>query len=283
MEIKEVKALRILNPTAIDLGDYVINPYRGCGYSCLYCYARFSKTALKDSRKWGDYVDVRINAPELLYREIRKKKPEKVLLGSTTECFSPVCRRNNVMRDILDILNENGVFYSILTRSPLIGDYLEQIKKGFCNKIFFTVNNFDKKLKKVLEPRSPAFTERIESINRLKWNGIEVIPYFSPVLPGISDIPGMFSMFPRAGEIGFEGLNFKLGNINRIIMEIKELYPRISLMYEKMKKDRDIYDRVWDSVRKEVFEYSSVYGTAYDLFIHDLEGYFENKYTEKNN
>lgn len=111
---------RALNPTSIDLGEYVINPYTGCEYGCLYCYVRSNKSAVKRREPWGSYVDIRINAPELLEKELAEKRPKTVLLGSTTECFQPAEKEFQITGKILELLNKHKASYVILTRSPHI-------------------------------------------------------------------------------------------------------------------------------------------------------------------
>jgi len=278
MEIKNVHITRILNPTSIDLGEYVINPYKGCGYACLYCYVRFNKSVMKDHREWGDYVDARINAPELLEKELKKKKPERVLLGSTTECFAPYERKLKITSRILDILNENGVKYSILTRSPFVLDQIEKLKAGYCENIYFTVNSFDKKLKNELEPKSPDFLERRKAIKILHENKISVIPYFSPILPGISHIEDIFGEFKEIGRVEFEGLNFNLGNIDGIIKAVRKIYPQVAYLYEVMKKDKNVYDEEWGKIKKGVMRAAIKYKMNHDVYVHSHTGYFENKY-----
>ena len=278
MEIKEVIAERVLNPTSIDLGEYVINPYRGCAYSCLYCYAQFSKVAVKDKRGWGEYVDIRINSAELLRKELEKNRPKRVLIGSTTESFLPLSKKYSVIRDVLDILNEYGIYYSILTRSPLIIDYLEQLTAGFCENIYFTINNFNEDLKRILEPKSPRFEDRIAATIKLLDNNINVIPYFSPVLPGITETESIFESFKKVDKIDFEGLNFNLGNIDEIILKVSEVYPKVSIMYEKMKKEKTYYEEVWSRATQEIMINADRYKKDPNVFVHEYNGFFENKY-----
>jgi len=142
-EYKEVKIERVLNPTSIDLGEYVINPYMGCEYACLYCYVRSNSVVRKKNLQWGKFVNIRINTPELLEKEISEKKPGSVLLGSTTECFQPIEKKYKITGKVLEILNANKINYVILTRSPAIMDYLSLLKKGYCIKIYFTINDFN--------------------------------------------------------------------------------------------------------------------------------------------
>ena len=108
------------------------------------------------------------------------KKPKRVLLGSTTECFQPIEKEFCVSRKILEILNKNKIYFSILTRAPIIADNLGLLSKGFCENVYFTINNYDIKLKNILEPKAPAFSARKKAIDMLKKSGINVIPYFFP-------------------------------------------------------------------------------------------------------
>jgi len=278
MEIKEVQAKRILNPTSIDLGDYVINPYKGCMYACLYCYVRFNKVTMKETRPWGEYVDVRKNAPELLEKELARKKPERVLLGSTTECFGPQEKQYGVTGRILEILNRHKVYYSILTRSPHITEYLGQLNEGYCENIYFTVNNFSAALKNKLEPKSPDFNLRYKAVQTLIENGLPVIPYCSPVLPYISNIGHIFSLFPDAQSVEFEGLNFNLGNISKVIEMVSDISPDTALLYKRMRNNEKIYNDVWAAVKKEMIKEAIKYKKNHHIYIHRLNAYFENSY-----
>ncbi len=278
MIINETKITRILNPTSIDLGDYVINPYKGCSYGCLYCYVRFNKVTLKDPRNWGEYVDVRVNAPELLEKEIAKQKPKRVLLGSTTECFQPIEKEYGLTRKILQILNEKGVYFSILTRSPLITEYIDLLKGGFCESVYFTVNSYVRELKDIFEPKSPSFESRVEAVKLLLEAKLPVIPYFSPILPLVSDYTAAFEKFPGAKRIDFEGLNFNLGNINKIIDLILQFDPKLGRIYKRLCAENDFYDTYWGNVKKDIGKEAVKFKKDHNVYIHSLSGYFENSY-----
>ncbi|KJJ84121.1 radical SAM domain protein [Candidatus Omnitrophus magneticus] len=278
MEVKEVEATRILNPTSIDLGEYVINPYKGCAFACLYCYARFSKAISRDERKWGEYLDARVNAPRLLEKELKIKKPTRVLLGSTTDCFQEEELKRGLTKEILEILNSHGVYYSILTRSPFIISYLDILKKGYCETIYFTVNNYDLKLKSILEPKSPSFEAREKVVTCLLDNDIPVIPSFSPVFPFISKVSGIFEKFEKARAVNFEGLNFNLGNIAEIVTKIEPLYPKEAGIYKRMIEDKKFYDDVWYETRRVIMREGIKNKKRCDVYIHELYGYFGNKY-----
>ena len=277
-EIREIGCERALNPTGIDLGDYVINPYRGCAFGCLFCYVRFNKNTLKESRPWGSYVDVRVNMPELLEKEILHKKPGKVLLGSTTECFQPAERKYGLTQTILEILQKYKVRYTILTRSPDILDALDVLKKGGCNAIYFTVNNYSDVYKQKLEPLTPSFDKRQEAIFRLKEAGIPVIPYFCPLMPRISDYSGFMHSFVGFKRVELEALNFNLGNIQAIISAIEVIDPSLAEIYRKMMQDEHCYSEVWNTIQNDIFRFFQETRMEHHFFIHRFQAWFENRY-----
>lgn len=277
-EFKEVKIARILNPTSIDLGEYVINPFMGCEFCCLYCYVRSNRVVSKKFAPWGSYVDIRVNAPQLLEKEILKKKPGQVLLGSTTECFQPIEKKYGITARILEILNKNKIYYVILSRSPYILDYIHLLKEGFCRKIYFTVNNFPEEFKAQLEPYSPGFVLRDVAVNTLLEEGVPVVPYFSPLLPGISQYKGVFDKFPKAQSVEFEGLNFKLNNIDDIIGNIAAQDEALRIKYEQMLAGGAFYAKVWQEIKEDIGIEAKESKKSFNIHIHQFGGYFQNKY-----
>lgn len=78
-EVKEIQAKSILSKTALKDADfdYSVNPYYGCRFGCVYCYASFmSRFVGKNIADWGNFVFAKVNAPELLEKEI-KRLPDK--------------------------------------------------------------------------------------------------------------------------------------------------------------------------------------------------------------
>lgn len=269
-EFKEVKISRILNPTAIDLGEYVINPFMGCEFNCLYCYVRYNKVVSRKKEAWGTYVDIRTNAPELLEKEIAKKRPSTVLLGSTTEIFQPIEAKYKLTKRILEILNKHRIYYNILTRSPLAAEYSSILAKGFCKRIYFTINNTPAVLKAKLEPKSPPYQARYKAIRQLFKEGVPVIPSFSPLLPWVSDFKKAFWDFPEANEVGFEGLNLRLGNAEEVINAITSIYPQLKSGYKRLLVDRAFYDAFWSKVKKEIVKEAIKTKKNYDVYIHSF-------------
>jgi DNA repair photolyase len=91
MYIKEIQTKAILSKSKIF--PYVINPYIGFQHNCTYCYARFMKRFTGHREPWGQFVDVKINAIELLQNEITRKKPGRVWVSGVCDPYQPLERK----------------------------------------------------------------------------------------------------------------------------------------------------------------------------------------------
>ncbi|OOP55172.1 MAG: hypothetical protein AYP45_16350 [Candidatus Brocadia carolinensis] len=278
LEINEVTINRILNPTSIDLGEYVINPYVGCEFACTYCYVRSNKTVTRRKMPWGSYVDIKVNAPDLLEKEILEKHPGTVLLGSTTECFQPVEKEFRLTWKMLEILNRHKVSYVILTRSPCIAEYIPLLNQGFCKRIYFTVNKVCNTFKQLIEPKSPPLDSRNDAIQKLLDAGISVIPYYSPVIPWVTDIRDAFSPFAKAERIEFEYLNFNLPHARDMVRHISLAKPALRIKFTGMWYEKGSYDHIWDTLDEAIARQAREANKKYKIYRHPYGEFFQNTY-----
>ncbi len=236
--VKFIETQKVLSPTQIALADYVINPYRGCSFGCIYCYSQENKniklSGLKD-------VGVKINAAAILEKELNYKTPKRVLLGSTTECFQNLELKYRVSGRILEVLNSRKIPYTILTKSALIRDYLGFISENKKNKIYFTLNFACDKIIKVFEPNSSKIAGRLETINQIIDKGINLRIHIGPFIPLISSLEEIFNLIPaEAREVDIELYHNKQGNFKRILTLTEKLLG---------KEKREELERIYASER----------------------------------
>ena len=106
MIVKEIQAKAILSVSKVY--DYVINPYTGCQHGCTYCYARFMKRFTGHKEPWGEFVDVKINAPYLLRVEINKKKKGSVWMSGVCDPYQPQEEKHGLLDDPATIGTRDG-------------------------------------------------------------------------------------------------------------------------------------------------------------------------------
>ncbi|MBD3246525.1 MAG: hypothetical protein GF333_05885 [Candidatus Omnitrophica bacterium] len=230
-EWKEIRAQRVLSPTQISLADAVINPYRGCQFDCVYCYARKAHSA--GSRR--ACVEAKINAPELLTRELRMRRPRRVLLGSTTECFQYAEARFRLTEKILKILDRYGIPVTILTKSHLIRSCLPLLSRNRENRIFFTFNLSSNHHIRALEGASPHLHHRIDTLAEILRFGISLRVHAGPFFPFLSSLDTILRLLPKGvKEIDVELYHPIQGNFLQVGERIEQIRERAAA--QKMKE-----------------------------------------------
>ncbi len=182
MKVKEILAKSILSRSKIF--DYTLNPYIGCEHSCRYCYAKFMKRFTGHKEDWGEFVDVKINAPELLRQEIKRKKPERVWISGICDCYQPIEKKYEITRKCLEIFIENDWPVTIQTKSSLVLRDLDLLKRSKKVEVCFTITTADEKIREIFEPGASAIAERLNALARLHAAGIRTSVMIAPLLPG---------------------------------------------------------------------------------------------------
>jgi len=225
MEIKEKKCRTIMSESGLST-DYTINPYTGCSHACVYCYAPY---ILRERREWGSFVDVKINAPEVLLKEMHRKKKKEILISSVTDPYQSLEKKYKITRQLLERLKNTNFIVSILTKSTLVSRDLDLLKKTNC-EIGLTITTLDERAAKIFEPGAPSPMGRLKILSYLKTSGIKTYIFFGPLLPFISDVNlektiNRFSM-ARPDYIIVDTLNIKGRNHWKKIKNVLEKnYP----------------------------------------------------------
>jgi DNA repair photolyase len=181
MIVKEILAKTILSKSAIQ--DYALNAYVGCQHNCSYCYARFMKRFTGHAEPWGSFVDVKVNAPELLAREVLRKRKGRVWISGVCDAYQPLEAKHRLTRRCLEILVEHGWPVTVQTKSPLVLRDLEILKRSADAEVGITITTADERLRKIFEPGAPPLARRIEALGVLHAAGIPTFVMVAPLLP----------------------------------------------------------------------------------------------------
>lgn len=181
MIVKEVYAKTILSKSKVF--DYSLNPYIGCEHGCTYCYAKFMKRFTGHKEKWGEFVDVKINAPNLLQHQITKKKVGRVWISGVCDAYQPLEKKYEVTKKCLEILLKQDWPVTVQTKSPLVLRDLELFKQFRDIEVGLSITTGDEKIKKIFEPNSPPIEKRIKALEKLHSNGVKTYAMIAPMLP----------------------------------------------------------------------------------------------------
>ncbi|HEX3034736.1 MAG TPA: radical SAM protein [Thermodesulfobacteriota bacterium] len=214
--ISLIESRSILSKTGISCFDYVINCYRGCSLGCLHCYASFMKKFTGHKENWGDFVDVKTNAVEVLKKEIKKINKGRVFLSSVTDPYLPLEAKFRLTRGVLECLIDTDFEVTILTRSPLVTRDIGIFKKLRSVEVGLSVPTDREDVRKIFEPNATPISSRIKALRKLKEEGIKTYAFIAPLLPLNPDNLALL-LDPVADYVMLDNLNYpwKVSNIIR--------------------------------------------------------------------
>lgn len=208
MNVTEIKSKTILSSSKIY--DYAINPYVGCQHACRYCYARFMKRFSGHKEPWGTFVDVKVNAADLLRVEISRKKRGSVWISGVCDPYQPLEAKFKLTRKCLEIFAHHNWPVVIQTRSTLVLRDIDIIKKVPNIEVGLSITTADDDIRKLFEPYAPPIKERIKALDELHRSGIRTYAMIAPVLSGAE--PLVKALEGKADYIVVDRMNYNHAN-----------------------------------------------------------------------
>ena len=181
-KVNEINVRSVLSKTRIPGVEYCLNPYTGCTHACKYCYATFMKRFTGHIEPWGSFVDVKINAPEILRKQLKKTQKGNIIISSVTDPYQPVEKKYMITRKCLEVLEQYKYPVNILTKSPLVLRDMDIVSKMNA-EVGITISTDDDSVRKIFEPCAPSIDLRIEALKELYKKGIYTYAFIGPVLP----------------------------------------------------------------------------------------------------
>lgn len=248
IKINEVKVKKSLQKSKIS--EFCINPYLGCLNGCLYCYASFiMKRWHHKEEVWGNFVDIRINTPENLKKEIKNKDKIEVYISSMTDPYQSVEEKYKLTREILKIFlnEENSLFdkkfkITIQTKKDLVFRDLDILKNLKDITVGFTITIIDEEKRKIFEKGASETFKRLRALEILNKNNIKTYAFFGPILPKISDsYEEIFKIVKLIYETGTREILFDKLSYFPYMKRIKEEVFRLGLYNEFLKSENEKY------------------------------------------
>jgi DNA repair photolyase len=193
--------------------DYTLNPYSGCAFACSYCYAAFFAPTEDQKNRWGEWVDVKDNALDLLRR--KRKRPlidKSVYMSSVTDPYQPVERQLELTRAILaELLEHHRVRLVVQTRAPLVTRDIDLLKQFETARVQMTITTDDDEIRRVFEPLCASTAQRLEAARTLVAAGVDTSICMTPLLP-VRDPVAFADALRETGVRKFVTQNFHPAN-----------------------------------------------------------------------
>jgi DNA repair photolyase len=259
--------------------DRSINPYRGCEHGCVYCFARptHAYLGLSPGLDFESKLFVKPDAPALLERELSAPgyTPRTIAIGTNTDPYQPIERRYEIMRQILEVLEQAGHPVGIVTKSALVLRDLEiltRMAKRNLVKVAISVTTLDPKLARIMEPRAPTPSRRIEALRQLSATGVPTAVMVAPIVPAINDAE-IERILDAAAAVGVSGAGYVM---LRLPLEVRDLfrewlmanypdrYRHVFKLIREMRGGKD-YDSTWGRRMKGSGPYAWMIGRRFEV------------------
>lgn len=217
---------------------------------------------------WGKFLDVKINAPDILAREVRHRRPGRVFVSTVCDGWQPIEMRYRLTRACVKILVESGFYPSILTKNKLVRRDFD-ILAGHDNcDVGLTLTTTDETLRFKIEPGASPTWERILTLEEACNRGIKAWAFLGPFLPWITDTDESLDSLVSAIKslplvrICADKLNLRPGVWYSIVRFLNKYRPELVSCYERLFFDDEARGEYYQSLGARIRAVASAHGVA---------------------
>ena len=222
-----------------------INPYRGCGHACAYCFARGTHTYLDldAGLDFDSKIIVKVNAAELARKELARPRwaGEHIAMGTNVDCYQRAEGRYQLMPGIIGALRDAGSPFSILTKGTLLLRDLDLLDEAAqVTDVGLSVGFADAELSRSVEPGTPSPQRRLEACAQITARGLRCGILMGPVLPFLSDSPGQLAETVRqiaaagAASVSPVVLHLRPGAREWFLRWLAQQHPELVPRYQQL-------------------------------------------------
>ena len=158
------------------------NPYTGCNYNCIYCYAESYIPRFRDCRIKKDLL-------KRLKREAFKLNGEAISMSNSSDPYPPMESELGLTRECLRILSRSNCRIQIVTKSILVTRDEDLLSEALAT-VALTITTLDDDLARRIEPQAPSPTERLKAVETLVGKGVPIMVRIDPIIPFLNEDPG---------------------------------------------------------------------------------------------
>lgn len=156
----------------------------GCAHDCDYCY---SKSLLSFRGLWHPDAPA-VGDMAKISRAVQKLPRKVVRLGGMTDCLQPAEEIHRITYKTIRLLNRRKIPYLIVTKSPMITEYMQVMDKQLAHIQFTLTFTDDEQYKRADIEKAPLPSKRIEAIETLEREGFDTCIRLSPYIPEFIDV-----------------------------------------------------------------------------------------------
>jgi DNA repair photolyase len=194
---------------------------------------------------WGEFIDVKVNAPYLLRKQLKRAKQGVVALSTVTDPYQPIEKKYQLTRKCLEALLEAQFSVNVLTRSSLCLRDIDLFKQFKKIEVGFSITTHDEGIKKIFEPYSPSIHARVNALKAFRQEKIQTYVFIGPMLP----------LDPKPLVAMLDGL------VDEVLIDRMNYPNKVKAIYRKAKLDKYLeedYFRLMGMELKERFERKGV-------------------------
>jgi len=176
-----------------------LNPYTGCSFKCVYCYAT-AYIGLRDSEPKKDFS-------RRLARDLaRWPPPTLVNIGTSSDPYPPIERFYGLTRAALELLLPRGYRVLVTTKGTLYARRdLDLLASGNA-AVTPTVTTLDRSVAAIIEPGAPEPGARLRAMAEASKAGVPVGARIDPIIPYFNDDP--YELARLVEEVAGAGARF---------------------------------------------------------------------------
>ncbi|MEM4513795.1 MAG: radical SAM protein [Ignisphaera sp.] len=213
---------------------WVVHPYTGCSYGCLYCYA---------ASYIPRYYMVRVK--EKLIKKLKRDVPKipkgaLIEMSSSSDPYPPIEAQLNLTRYTLHELLNHGFKVLIVTKSTLILRDIDVLTKFRDHVVAsITITTLKQSIALNLEPNAPTPSERLKVIEMLSRSKVKIVARVDPIVPLINDdfdcLRNLVKELSKRGVTQITSSTYKAKGAS--LRRLASAFPNVS------KKLIELYDR----------------------------------------